>query len=286
MKRKRNNPIQDILDKIVQHSLALIVTFVFSTGLIGGSSYLLFKADAELLQLNQIYSELELSTSEIELDTQLVSFASTGWFSSTTQTEEMLSLLDSLDSQKDQETLDPVFASNSLDWCHKAALQLMNERGQIRGFVLSAEVPKSFQAELLKFYDSNLQIVDALKEMIVNWEIETPEDREKELRSTKLATFEIFQSTNAMLVKLSQMDSELAQEARENERRFKTGINLIEVNTTKRILSMIGIGTGVTILIVILALFRYSRSKPTLSKAHKRKPRKGKEVRFQKGRKR
>jgi hypothetical protein len=162
-----------------------------------------------------------------------------------------------LGENKFANTLAVSYATNTREILDLVSVQLTNERGQISGFSLQYELARNQQQSFLADYDIEIEMVDEAKEMIINWDKETVNDRNNRLLNIanlarnsaeingKLivqANQIIYDVQNVQLVELDRKESELEGQ--------RSSLRL------KRLLAWLGVGIG---LLLLVALIIYTR---------------------------
>ncbi len=251
---------QEFIDKLLSQTISLIVTFLFSIGLVGGSSYILFDLQKELLELEEYLLVFETIQDEVELSCAICEITNNGWLSPE-NAERTFSITETILTNKHEPKLEREFASDSLRWCEKSILQISREEGRVSGFVFDNDLSKKHQEIVLKQYGLYEEILIEFINTIENWEVKFESDRDLHLEvihaniKELLAAFESYFSLNEQIIK----DYETKKQELDHEYdEFKMQYWKI---SNRYYLSIVGIILGLIIFIIVLvySIKRYKR---------------------------
>lgn len=249
--------MEDLLTKLVEDSLKLILSFIFSTALIGGASYLLFDTQPETDEINRLIVDLQNQGAEGKTYHDMTNIHVQGFTEYENQRNQINDILSYLMQNKCEDKLDTNYITNTLGILTSITIRLTGEKGKISGFLVHDELIKNRQMTLLSWYDNELATIDELYAMIANWGKETVSDRDERwiriaelLRmSSEMANQMIIQSDQIVYyvenVKYSELDR-LEAELTGKELRLRLRI----------ILSCIGVVVGLYFFIMLISYTR------------------------------
>lgn len=250
-KKASNQEADNLFQKIVENSLSLILSFIFSIGLIGGASYLLFDSQKDFLEFKkyEVVFTNELNAANVQC--QICEINKNGWFSQDDKQAYTFELLAKLKDQKASQTLAPDFSAEVRSWCLTSLMQLSSEQGQIKGYLPDNELVLKYQTELLTTYEQQIFMLDEMKSLVLYWENETVLQRETRIENINNAILKLTSSFQSLLSINEQILAQYDKEQIELEQQFNEFNRQYNSLQTKRGLAIIGILVGLTVFIII-----------------------------------
>lgn len=246
-----------LIESLGQHTLKLVVTFLFSVCLIGGSSFILFEATAEVDRIKQVILENTEHLNEFGSFIEMQKIIGYGWIYTDGNLDQITALYAELLNRRNSGQVDIEFSRNAIDWCTKSLSQLRSEKGQISGYVFSTETQRLHQVDNVTTYDAYIKAVEGINEFVGFGEDELPEDRNARLRSIKIAIDQASEASTAAKARLSLFSDHEEQQIRLGIERVDNELDLLKLKIN---LSFVGIAVGVIILgVIIFRYFRYIR---------------------------
>lgn len=252
--RQPPNKPSKFLEKIVDNTVGLIVAFVFSTALLGGSAYLLFEAPLESDKLDREIAEMGNMFAEENRATQMISIINAGWILNVANMEQLGSINQTLIDNATSLTLTQSFADAAYTFCTTSTLQLTDERGQIKGFVFEKPLLREHQATQIKNYDAIIGVLNGIMDTLVNWSQDTLEarlSRYDKITAHFLESKEAIAGIQAQFTQILAAHPLTLEELDQRRNELMTKISLWQ---TRSILSMIGIIVGISILIALVVM--------------------------------
>ncbi len=267
-KKASDQEADNLFQKIVENSLSLILSFIFSIGLIGGASYLLFDSQKDFLEFKkyEVVFTNELNAAQVQC--QICEINKNGWFSQHDKQAYTFELLSKLKDQKDSQTLPPDFSDEVRSWCLTSLMQLSSEQGQIKGYLPDNELVLKYQTELLTTYEQQIFMLDEMKSLVLYWENETVVQRETRLENINNAILKLTSSFQSLLSINEQILSQYDKEQIELEQQFNEFNRQYNSLQTKRGLAITGILAGATVFIIV-AVSAYNKFGLKLDKKSK-----------------
>lgn len=252
MTKNKQPSFQDLLTKLVENTFALILSFILSTALIGGASYLLFDIQSEVDEINRLVIEAEKQTAEAKSYHDMIAIHAEGYINDENQRNQIYEIVSYLGTHKCEDKLEKDYSESTLDIINTIVLQLIKEKGQISGFSPKDELLKTRQQTLISWYDNELTIFDEISGMIINWEKETVDDRDKRL----LRLAESFGIASEIMSSLIIQSEQIVYDI-ENVKYSE--LNQLETEITgkqsrlqlKKIFSWVGVAVGLCCLFIL-----------------------------------
>lgn len=253
-KKKRINTKKpespNILDKLVEQSFTQILSFIFTTALIGSCGYLLLQFSGELNSLDRELLEYDVKVNQLNSFNEMLDVVSTGWLADETENSRFSEIVKDITDDVLAENLDPAFVSESLDWLSSSLLRISKEQGQVKGYQVFSEVKQILQNNFVAQYGYWINYIKETDSIIRHWDKDSPAERDKKLESLQ---YQLLDS----LTNLSETQINLAQLREQNELDKK----LVEQDTnellTKSNILWIKFSLASTGIIVGLATFFY-----------------------------
>ncbi|HEV8717517.1 MAG TPA: hypothetical protein VGX03_32435 [Candidatus Binatia bacterium] len=179
---KASNLLNTVIQKATENIVSFVISLVLSTGLVGGSTYLLFglRDDLHQLHLGRIEIEKAIETDRRDME------AIRSWTAPEHQhAQTFASLFDRLAQSKTVPQLEPQDARQLQGQVSEIVIDLTMLRGQIRGYQFSDDSRTRFQQSLLETLDSQIEIANALRALVQGWESFSIEERETCFRSVR-----------------------------------------------------------------------------------------------------
>jgi hypothetical protein len=250
-RNRRRRDKGSLLDKIADQTLSAALSFLFTAALIGGSSYILFQLPPELQAVDRQKQEAASQYTHIRQFNDMLAFFATGWFADSTNWQPEEVFFGELPRNIDARALNPALKQEMLSWATSSLLRLSSERGHIEGLVLQDDLERSLQQQLLKIYGIRISLTTQLEEMVLNWEEEQPQSRDKRLASLQVLKLESLGYLQGLFPKVNQLQEQSAivrQQFRQRERELNSQSRNIYL---KVFFAALGIATGVALMIIV-----------------------------------
>ncbi|GAB1470545.1 hypothetical protein MASR2M66_14230 [Chloroflexota bacterium] len=249
-KNAKKSEVPNILDKLVEQSLTLILSFIFSTALIGSCGYLLFQFSGEINSLDRELLEYDVQASQSKSFNDMLDVMLTGSIADETEKSQFSDIIEEITNDVSAKKLDPAFVSESLDWIATALKRLSEEQGQVMGYQVFGEAEKNLQNNFVAQYDYWINYIKETDSIIRYWDKDSPEERDKKLESLQYQLLDSLTNMSETRINLAQL-----REQSELDKKFLEQ-NTKELLTKYRILWIKSslAGTGI---IIGLAIFFY-----------------------------
>jgi uncharacterized protein YbcI len=235
----------------LENSISLFLSFVFSIGLIGGFSYLLFDSQKEFLEFKKYETVFTSEINSAKVQCQICELTKDGWFSQHEKQTHTIELLQKLIDQKAEQTLSPDFSAEVRTWCITSLMQLSSEKGRIGGYLPDDELVLKYQQAILANYEQEIFVVNEMKSMVLYWENETLSQRDVRIENINSAILNLTSSLQSLLSISEQIVARYDQEEIELEQKFNEFDRLYKSIQTKRFLAVAGILVGLVIFLTV-----------------------------------
>lgn len=169
-----------IFEDIFKNGIVLIFSFLISSGLLGGSGYILFESEKEWQKLSEFPTRLAEENKDAQPYLDMDNVIGNGWFMNEQNMKSFGSVIDYLSLVQSRPTLDKEFVSNTIFWIDNSESQLRKERGIISGYNFEDDLLTKHQQSTLDLYDLQITENNQIRSMINNWETMSPEQRNQE----------------------------------------------------------------------------------------------------------
>ena len=248
-RRRRDSPSP--FDKIADHALGAVVSFVFTTALIGGSSYLLFQLQSEVQNVDRQKQEFTNRETRIRQFNDMLQVFGAGWFADPGNWQPETEFVRDLPRNISAPSLNQTSRDAILNWTTASLLRLSSERGSIDGFVLSNDLERSLQQQLSRIYAIRINLMMQLEEMVRHWEEEQPRRRDERLATMQALRSESISDLKGLFQKYRQLQDQGASE-REQLRGIRDELDRQLTNIfIKRWLAGGGIALGLLMMILV-----------------------------------
>ena len=247
-------------------TLSIVLTFLLSTGLLGGCSYLVLDAPTQWDAINQRMASNQDFSNEIVLAIQLLGSRGQSWTEDKANTERLSTIMTTLEGIKSSSTDNANFISSSLAWCLQSETTLASERGKAKGYVFTDDFLKEIQSSQIKVYDAYLNSLDALVQTFVHWASDSPDARNERIANVKQVNLQVIEAleTRNTFFSNSQKTQVNALEQRLGERNTLLVVEQISL-VIRTVFALIGILIGVIIILFLgNRVVRSSRTTPAV----------------------
>ena len=243
-RRRRTNTT--IFDKLVDEGRSAAVKLVFSTALIGGSSYLLSSGPAEQQNIERDVMKFSNSALEVQQsplhDVITIGIATANNRSAIERGLE--EILTEITRNAAAQHLNSDFAASSDKWLSATMSQLETDRGRVNGFLFTNPLEEAFQGDIVAILDGQRDVLAEIREIIVRWDTETGGARDGRLQTAATRLGQVRSLSSGIESKVQQLmtatkiaEAQSNQTASELSRRS----NLTDL---KHILAVAGITLG------------------------------------------
>lgn len=250
-KTAKKPELPNILDKLVEQSLTLILSFIFTTALIGGCGFLLFQFSGELNALDRELLEYDVKANQLDSFSDMLEVVSTGLLADETEKSQFNKILQTITSNILAEKLDPVFVSESLDWIAVALPRASLEKGQVKGYQVFGDDEQNLQNNFLVQYDYWISHLKSIDSIIRNWNTDSQAERDKKLEALQYQALDSVSNLSEIKINLSQLKEQDEIEKSFLEQKTKELLTKYRVLWMKFSLAGTGIIIGLAILIFI-----------------------------------
>lgn len=253
-KRKKtpaNQFSSNVLDKLLEQTFALILSFVFTTALIGGCTYALFQYPRELDEINKEYVEFDKIINDMNNYNEMVDVQTTGWLADSNAKVEFNEIIATIAANGTDKNLDVMFVNDSIKWITNAMVIVSRERGKISGYLLEGDLENDLQRNFIREYDYWMSSLSEIEVMLRNWNKETASQRDKRLASLQSLTVNSMSNLSEINSIVSQMRSNIDLKSKTYAQKFRELHTKRNIARIKFFLSGIGVVTGLTLLVVL-----------------------------------
>jgi hypothetical protein len=212
MSKKRkiseNQNSRNLLDKLVEQTFTLILSFIFTTALIGGCAYALFQFPSELNEINRELLEYDVQANQVNDFNEILDIKINGWLADESERTRILEITTKMASDISLKNLDPVFVTESLDWIIDFSMKISFERGKVKGYQIVGEVKQNLQRNFIDEYDFWINYLNETESILRNWNTETLSERDKRLESLQRLTINSMSNTSEIKSNITQLKSQ------------------------------------------------------------------------------
>ncbi len=254
----KSNFFDELIEKIVQQTLGLIVSFIFTTMLIGGSGYVLFQFPTELNATDPDSLELEVKQEQLETLNKILEITNNGWLFDSNEIAKTGEITKWMSQNIRVEKIENDFYLETTNWTSQALLRIAFERGEINGYKLDSEIDQNLQNSIVHEYDLRIEILRQMEDLFRYWNGETTEERIKRLEVIQTPIYDSIVNLSEIEAKYNQLEAQKELELKKYQQKVD------EINTKKYVafgklsLSIVGIIIGISIF--------YALGKATLKK--------------------
>jgi len=245
-----NKSSQNILDKLIEQSFTLILTFVFATALIGGCGYLLFQFSGELHSIDRESLEYDVKANQLNSFIEMTEVALKGWLADENEKARFNEIMEKMTSDILVKDLDPVFVDRSLDWIVAALQKISLEKGKVQGFQVVGGIEQNLQRNFVEEYDFWTNYLKETDSILRHWSADTPAERDKKLESLQYLTISSLSNLSEIKSNVAQLKSQYELDKKfleQNTKELKAKLFILQIRFSLS-------GTGV---IIGLAIFFY-----------------------------
>jgi len=253
-KKQKNERRNSLFANLFQSSLTVIISFIISTGLIGGSGYLLFTQSEKQKNIFIALNQLEMETEGIKTWGQLSEVGSRSWITDESNIKKFGLIFNTLNAAKDQPKLEPTFVSTSLDWCDSSLLTLSSEQGIVDGVIVSGadNLVKARQETLSQMYLEQILIIQDVRDLMISWENETSLIRTNKLNSISDKDRNLIALITMINTQSDQIISAKLLEEKYFEQRLNQLTNDVNQMHSLKNWAIIGVTIGIIYFIVLV----------------------------------
>ena len=263
MQSQPSPSIYATLNDLARSSLGVVLSFLLSTSLIGGSSFVVFDFPGQLHALNRRDAEVKNFVIEDERFAAMIKVTSDGWGADSAGMKSLIDLNNTLLSNIDPQNMDDAALTAALRSSRQQSDSLLAERGTVRGYAFTNGYFKTVQEAVTSKYDAFRGYVFTLQDAVIAWKTAAPDERRQRLLQATRAVSQINEAVTMQHVLFEQAAISLAQRNEQFQQQ------LDENNTERRtliarlVLSVLGILVGAIVLVGLLLHFgqQFTRSK-------------------------
>lgn len=237
-----------LFQTIVENTVGLITTAIFSIGLVSGSSYLLFDAQNELNKMAQVNADLEKQIAEWQLGNEMATIAGSGWLSDESSGMVLGVTIGILENSLSKDDLDDKFAKDTIEWCLKSLTQLTSERETIKGYEFENRTISQSQLATLKVYDTQIILLQEVLNLVQHWEEKNLSERQSQYNTVQLKWIDVKASIDALDTSRSQLKSDLEISANQSVIELEKMKDNYNSFNTSLWLSVLGVLIGLVLL--------------------------------------
>ncbi len=243
-----NSKKNSLLQRIVENTIGLITTAIFSIGLVSGSGYLLFDSQNELNKMAQVNADLEKQIAEWQLGNEMATIAGSGWLSDESSGMVLGFTIGVLENSLLKDDLDDIFAKDTIEWCLKSLTQLTSEKEKIKGYEFENKTILQSQLATLKVYDAQIIFLQEILDLVQHWEEKNLSERQSQYNTVQVKWIDVKASIDALDTSRSQLISDLEISA--NQRVIELEKMKDNYNSFNRRLwlSVFGVSLGLVLL--------------------------------------
>jgi hypothetical protein len=227
------------------------VSLLLGTGLVGGSTYLLFGFREDSRQLTAARAEMgrEIAENGHALTTMQA------WSKPEhRQAEHIVKLVTDLRAAKDRPQLDPAFQAQAERQAQAIVVALTMLKGDVQGAKFASPVLTRFQASLVGTLEPQIEMASVLRDLVKRWQSLSGQDRQRELdRVGQLVLVQLErQAHHGSVIRDSMAEHE--QKSRDDALRFSAQWSQFFNICLKIALSYAGIAAGLLMLWWVLPI--------------------------------
>lgn len=243
--KRNDNKQSGFLDYVFNQSIGLLLGLLITGFFAWSVMYLAVIYPNEKYELNHEVFERQALHNEMDNEIEMNNIFLQGWFSGPDHLNKQILYIDYFEKHKTDEQLEPAFLSDALDWCEKSLTQLYNEKGKIEGYEFTGDINISEQQSYLELYAVQIDILQNIFDLMVNWNQESQVDR-RERASSLLTQFHKYESSFEKLVQLGEQSvSQSELELMQYKHNYNNQIGQIAL---KKSLATIGVVLGTALL--------------------------------------
>lgn len=255
---RKSNLLDELLEKAVQQTLSLILSFVFTTALIGGSGYVLFQFPIELNAIKPKSLELEAKKEQLETLDKILAITGNSWLLDRAEIARAGEITKWMAQNIQVETIEQTYYLETTDWINQALIRIAYERGEINGYHLENEYYKNMQESIVHEYDLRINILRQMDDIFLHWNKETTAERLERFKTIEGPIYDSTGNLSEIGAKYNQLLAQKEIDLKDYEQRQEE-VNIRKyVAVGKLILSIAGILIGFYIF--------YALGKATLKK--------------------
>lgn len=196
--------------------------------------------------------------------------ANSGWYSGTTQMDQMEQMVRIWSDQIGKDTLDPAFKKELDDWCWRTLSQLSSEKGRIDGYTFSLQSVQFAQDGFSSAYNSTINEVSAFCDLSTDWHKLSKDQQEERFDLLQKAWFETDRMFGLSETHFTQFFSSVALEQSAVEAKRQELKKAYSRYTNRLYLSYIGLTIGLILFGVLILGLILTRQQPTSNASRQR----------------
>lgn len=253
MSKKKKQSQSKLTDMVFDQSFKFLLSSLLSIALLGGGSYILYEFPAEIHSIEKESLDLSHLAEMISNFNDMGNLTINGWFNDQVEQQRRADIVKQLQKNINQDKLDAVFESSSIDWISKILVRLASERGQISGFYLNDELERKQQQSIVHGYDLEIQSISELENLIINWQFDNRKDRDNRLASLQQLSLESITTLSSLETSLLQLKEQDEFKMKQTQQKFSELDSRIRKIRLNAILSVLGIILGAFILSISIS---------------------------------
>lgn len=240
----------NLLKKIREQSLRILISLLFSLGLVGGAKYILFEFKSELEKIDTEVLEMEIKQRDLTFFCSMLSNKSSCFFSNQKNQKKLLELIEFvIKNKKSLSSKKSIVLTDAKEWCVNALHHLNIEKGIIQGFYFGDNLWEKYQNKILEEYEQLYCLVQMLLENISNVRNLTPLNRNLKLITIKTKLESLLSITFSVRSMRNQVISRLRFEIIEINLEIQHANNLFKECKQKLAFSFLGILAAIFVIL-------------------------------------
>jgi hypothetical protein len=238
-----------------------MLSFILATGLLGGSSYLLFQVPLEQDALRHQAQDLSDRLDQEHRFDGMLSAIGSGWFSDLNNSLQEQNILAALVAG----TRGPVAESSLQEasaWTTASLSRLASERGRIEGYSFAASTMQAFREGMLKRYSAALLVLSEVDDMLRHWKAEDRRARMERFAKIQALQLTSISTSQAFVTGLEDLQVRTQAELKRNSVEKQDLDSKFGVIRTKVILAVLGVAAGIALLAVLAWLIARKSTAP------------------------
>ena len=244
---------EKIFEDIFKNGLVIVFSFLISTGLLGGCSYILFDSEAEWQKLSEYPTRVAEQNKDIQPYGEMGKVISSGWLMSEQNITDYVTIVNYMTDFQSAPTLDKTFVSNTISWVEDSERQLRKERGLVSGYTFEDDLLTKHQKSQIEIYDLQIAANSQLKDMVINWESLSPDQRGLNAESLKENISQINEKLSAFQAESSQVVEQL--NLKQAKLRDEYNNTFVQYTAYQRRVFLAKAGITVGVILLILSLW-------------------------------
>jgi hypothetical protein len=252
--------LSKLTDKALESTIGLLVVFMISTALIGGTGYIFVGARAELhdieRDINAAASKSELLQAYLSNNIQLLNHVDF-----TPYAGRSAEIINALGKVLPPNSLNPEFEQVASKWCEDSIDTVAQKKTEVQALVLATDLQKRFQTNIVEMYDYETERLALLSTNIKNWNKMSVEEKTEFFKQLGGIQNKQLSDMTALSIVMNQLDTERANKSNDGNRQHDEVIARFEMLNTRENIAFAGAVGGLLVLFCLFILLIYKISR-------------------------